>query len=115
MDCCDNATEKELPSHKSQCGGLTVSQSSNAQSSHVHTRFLRSTLIQLTINDCAAISISAACSRAKSVENEMMMPRRSDEHRCGIHSRLMGIATDVFRQCSMGLHARLAALYVRQS
>lgn len=105
MDCCDNATAKELPSHKSQCGGLTVSQSSNAQSSHAHARFLRSPLIQLTINDCAAISISAACSRAKSVENEMMMPRRSDEHRCGDTFQVDGHCNRCFRYCSMGLYA----------
>jgi len=74
MDCGDVATEKELPSHKSQCGGLIVSQSSNAQSSDAHARFLLFPLIQPTINDRGTISISAACSGARSDENEMMHP-----------------------------------------
>ena len=74
VDCCDEATEKEIPSHRSQCGGLTVSQSSKAQSRHAHARFLPFSLMQLTINDRGTISISAACSRLRGDENEMMHP-----------------------------------------
>ncbi len=51
MDWCADATVKETPSHRSQCGGFAVSQNSNAQSSHAHTRCRFPLFIMLTIND----------------------------------------------------------------
>jgi hypothetical protein len=52
MDCCADATVKETPSHRSQCGGFAVSQNSSAQSSHTHTRCRFLLFILLTIIDC---------------------------------------------------------------
>jgi hypothetical protein len=54
MDWCDDATVKETPSHRSQCGGLAVSQNSNTQSSHAHVRCRFRLFILLTINDLAS-------------------------------------------------------------
>jgi hypothetical protein len=51
MGCCADATVKEMPSHRSQCGGFAVSQNSNAQNSHAHTRLRLLPFILLTIND----------------------------------------------------------------
>jgi len=51
MSWCADATVKEMPSHRSQCGGFAVSQNSNAQSSHAHTRCRFLLFILLTIND----------------------------------------------------------------
>src|SRR5580698_10115318 len=52
MDWCVDATVEKTPSHRSQCGGFAVSQNSNAQSSHAHTRCRFLPFILLTINDC---------------------------------------------------------------
>jgi hypothetical protein len=53
MDCCADATVKEMPSHRSQCGGFAVNQNSNPQTSHAHTRCRSLLFILLTINDCS--------------------------------------------------------------
>jgi hypothetical protein len=51
MDWCADATVKEMPSHRSQCGGFAVSQNRKAQSSHAYTRCRFLLFILLTIND----------------------------------------------------------------
>lgn len=107
MDCCDGATEKELPSHKSQCGGVTVSQSSNPQSSHAHARFLLFPLIRLTINDCRDdqyLNSSFRSQKRSEWDDDAWSVRGAtfwDE------SRLMGIATDVLLTVFDGVHPRL--------
>jgi hypothetical protein len=53
MDWCADATVKETPSHRSQCGGFAVSQNSSVQSSHAHARCRLLLFILLTINDSA--------------------------------------------------------------
>ena len=59
MDWCADATVKEKPSQRSQCGGLAVSQNSNAQRSHAHPRCRFLLFILLTINDRCNARISA--------------------------------------------------------
>jgi len=70
MDRCADATVKETPSHRSQWGGVAVSQNSNAQTSHAHTRCRFLLFILLTINERSNGRISAAHSVAKSDETK---------------------------------------------
>jgi hypothetical protein len=50
-DGCADATAKETPSHRSQCGGFVVNQNSNAQSSDAQTRYRFLLFTPLTIMD----------------------------------------------------------------